>query len=105
MKTEKQKVNEELNRLRKFGYKVHHFSDKKKVVTKDWVDHVVHNHRFFLCIEDKFEATKDKLSEGQKETLVKLSSVAVFNKNFDYKGIGGVDDAKRIVENLLKGRL
>ena len=105
METEKQKVNRELNRLRDYGYKVHHFSDKKKIVTKDWVDHVVHNHRFFLCIEDKFKETNDKLSEGQKETASKLSSVAVFNKDFDYKRIGGVDDAKRIVENLLKGML
>ena len=94
--------NKVFNELKKWGYTVLNFSDKRALRRgmKDWVDYVIFNNHSLTVIELKIGA--DKLSEGQKRTNEKLSSIADSGL-INYAVIRTIEQAKSMVDKYLEG--
>jgi predicted Holliday junction resolvase-like endonuclease len=102
----KSEVSKEFARLRVFGFCVWNFNSNKAMkfgMVKDFVDHVITDGKYIVFVEIKIGA--DKLSEGQKKTSIALSSASVWNKNLHYKLLTDMKAVKKLVDDLLIGRL
>jgi hypothetical protein len=96
--------NKVFNELRKWGYTVINFSDKRALRKgmKDWVDYTIFGKRLIIFIELKID--KDKLSSGQTETALKLTEIAERNSTVIYKQIKTLQEATFIVDYLLRAK-
>ena len=105
--TEKAEIGKEFRRLEKFGWKVKNFGSNSKLKghQSGFVDLVVFNAKYFICIEVKTASTKDKFSDEQKETAKLLSSVMVRNSTFFYEIIRSKKEAQKYTDRILKGDL
>jgi hypothetical protein len=106
-KEEKSKISTEFARLRDWGYTVINFNSGKALneYMKGFVDIVIFNQRYLVFVEVKTTSTDDKLREGQKETAIKLSSISAMNKGVHYRTIITLAEAKKLVDNILGGKL
>jgi hypothetical protein len=101
----KKEVSEQFAKLTKFGYKVINFNSYKAMPTqmKNFVDHLIFNKKYFIAVEVKIG--KDELSDGQKDTAEKLSSVMAINKTFYYFNIKTLPEAKNLCDKILGNKL
>lgn len=99
--TTKKDFNKVFNELRKWGYTVLNFSDKRALRRgmKDWVDYVIFGRGMLVFVELKIG--EDKVSKGQAETAIKLAMVTSLNKTVFYNQVKELKDAKNIVDYLL----
>ena len=93
--------------LRKLGYTVQNFNNNKSLRggMRNWVDSVIYNKSVFVAVEIKTKSTNDKLSEGQKDTAEKLSSLMGLNKTFHYFQIKTPAEAEILRERILRREL
>ena len=105
--TEKAEIGKTFRRLEKFGYKVKNFGSNSKLKGRQsgFVDLVIFNAKYFICIEVKAESTKDKLSDEQKETAKLLSSIMARNNTFYYEIIRTAKEAEKYADRILRGEL
>lgn len=105
--TTKREIAKEFRKLTKFGYKVKTFGDNRRGRNSQtgWVDTVIYNAKYFVCIEVKTNDTKDKFSEEQKETAKLLSSIMARNKTFYYEIIRTLAEARNLQERILREKL
>ena len=103
--SKKSDISNEFAKLRNFGYTVLSFGSHKALSRhiKGFVDLVIFNSKQLIFIEVK--VGHDELSEVQKEIMTKLSSVATYNKTVHYRLITTLAEAKKLVENILSGKL
>ena len=101
----KKEITKEFSRLKSFGFEVITFNDNRPLRSqqKNFVDHLLFNHKFVVFVEVKLGT--DKLNENQERVMNKLSAASVFNKNMDYKLIHDLQSTKRLVDNLLQGKI
>lgn len=105
--TTKREIAIIFRKLTKFGYKVKSFGNNRRGrnAQTGWVDTVIFNSKYFVCIEIKTKDTGDKFSDEQKETAKLLSSIMTHNKTFYYEIITSVKDAQKYHDRILKGDL
>lgn len=98
----KSDFNKIFNELRKWGYTVINFSDKRALRRgmKDWVDYVIFNDQNIAFIELKIGA--DKLSGGQAKTQQKLVNISFKNDTMTVWTIKEVPQAKELVDYLMR---
>lgn len=103
----KSDIAKKLRNLEKYGYSVIAFGDKRpgRKAAKDWVDVVIFNRKYLCFVEVKTSSTKDKFSEGQLETAVKLSSIATVNKTVRYNVLKDIKQTDNFIKNLLGNSL
>ena len=102
----KGEISKEFARLRQFGFKVWNFNSNrafKSGMMKDFVDHLITNGKYIVFAEIKIG--KDILSDGQKETAKYLSSASIHNKFTHYKLLTEMKQVKKLVDDLLGGKL
>uniref|UniRef100_A0A6H2A2P8 VRR-NUC domain-containing protein n=1 Tax=viral metagenome TaxID=1070528 RepID=A0A6H2A2P8_9ZZZZ len=89
--------------LDKYGYKVKSFGDNRSLRKgqSGWIDVVIYNYKYFICIEIKTTDTKDKFSDEQKETAKMLSSIMAINKTFYYQVIRTEKEANNYFDRIL----
>lgn len=100
-------INTIFKSLERFGYKVKSFGDNRRgrKASKSWVDNIIFNRKYFICVETKTEDTKDRLSEGQKETAELLSNISTLNKTFYYFQIKNDREAMNLRDRILENNL
>ena len=102
----KSDISKTFSQLRKFGYTVVNMNTKRALGssgTKDFVDFCIFSKHYLVFIEVKIG--KDFLSEGQKDTAIKLSSLMAINKSIHYYQIRNLNEAKQLQERLLSKTL
>ena len=101
----KSDISKQFALLRKYGYKVINLNEKRsfRAGQRDFVDLCIFNAHYLVFVEVKIG--KDILSEGQKDTAIKLSSIMAINKTVYYFQIKTLAEAKIIQEKILSKTL
>ena len=66
------------------------------------VDHWITTWKYIVYVEDKYEETKDKLSDEQKKLQRLLLHHASLNKNIHYFVIKNFDEAQKIKVGIIQ---
>ena len=105
--TTKADINKTFRYLESFDYTVLSFGDNKpgRKGSAGGVDNILFNKKNLIFVETKTADTKDKLSEKQKNTAIKLSSIMAINKTVYYFQITDITQATKLVEDILTKKL
>lgn len=104
-KSDKSLISEQFAKLRNFGYRVYCFNSKTALpqAIKGFSDYVIMSKSKMIFIEVKLKG--DRFSDEQKQFSIDVSSIGTLNKGIYYFTVESLDDAKKLIERILKNRL
>lgn len=76
--------------------------DPLPIGLKGFVDHMIVTWKYIVFIEDKYEETKDKLSDEQEKLKRLLLHHSSLNKNIHYFIVKNFQDAQRIKVGIIQ---
>jgi hypothetical protein len=105
-KNTKQKISECFKEIEKIipNSKVLNSNSKDPlpVGLRGFVDHMIVTWKYIVFVEDKYEDTKDKLSDEQKKLQRLLLHHASLNKNIHYFVVKNFEDAQKIKIGIIQ---
>jgi len=100
-------INKAFRYLENFDYTVLSFGDNKpgRRGQAGGVDNIIFNKKYLIFVEIKSKDTGDKLSDKQKDTALKLSSIAALNRTVYYFQIKTVSEAIDLRNRIIARKL